>query len=329
MNEHLNILLSTEFIAPVFIAGSLLLGLIFKRNIVRWMLICSALFQIIILSFRPEDYNSDTWNYSKYIDLLSSSDGRDLFLATKFEPLHLLLALITRDFDTWLLAEGVVCILLVIGLVRKIERLETIAVIFGCALPLFSSSLRFATGLLVISYVAVAYRRPTGKFLVMSISGLFSHVSLAIAGFLRVGNLWLIILILMAFLFYAKTDIEILERAGATENAAGGTGIRPFLVLVLMITIVYRTDIRYTKRLLAMDFLSAAAMFLMTFYFFPVMNRWIILLLILKAIHFDVFSEGYTRASRVQEVGTSVFLYALLVVPHLVFLALRIGDGDW
>jgi hypothetical protein len=64
----------------------------------------------------------------------------------KLEPSHFLLAKIAYSFNGWLLLESLLMILLLIQLLKN-KSLLIVALVLWVALPLMSSSFRFALGL--------------------------------------------------------------------------------------------------------------------------------------------------------------------------------------
>lgn len=205
MQSTTYLMLGMEYVTPLLLIACFSFGFALKRPFLKALLFGAAIVQLAVLSFRPEDYNSDTWNYSKYLALLSDTSGMDLFFVSKFDPFHLALASLAGDFRICLVLEGFVCLLLVFGILRLLTRLESVAIILGSALPLFSSSLRFSVVLLAVAYAAAAYRRAGGRLAVLSAVGLSTHVSLTIAGLFQRKYLWTIGLLLIAFFFYAQS----------------------------------------------------------------------------------------------------------------------------
>ena len=315
---------------PLALVISLIFSFLFQRKVI-WIIIGSiSVAQVIILAYRPEDYNSDTFNYSRYIELISDADGLNIFAVSKFEPVHLGLVSIAGDFRVWLILEAILCAGLIVGLIRRLQRLESIAIILGSAVPLFSSSMRFSVGLLAVAYAMVILPQVRGRSILISTIGLITHVSLIISGFLQRGKLWQILISLIFVLIYLGSDISIVERAGGGEDSsAGGTGLRAFLTLLIFLTIVYFRRAGYDPPSFRRDLMVALLFLLSTIFIYPVFNRFIVLLLIIKSIQFDSLKDKFRRNGRFKEALTASFLYLLLVIPHLVSMNNKTIAGDW
>src|SRR5262249_49170071 len=147
----------------VFASGHML-----KKRISKAAVLALVAVQILVVTFRPAEYNSDTWNYSAYIDALSETRGVEFLLLTKLEPLHLLLAAIARDFRVWLILDACVALGLMFLIVRRVERIETLAIVIGTSLPLMSSSIRFAISLMAVAWVLLVLRPGLRQFIAVS-----------------------------------------------------------------------------------------------------------------------------------------------------------------
>ena len=323
-------MIAVEYIVPAVLVGCFALLMIFRRSTVWALIYVASISQILILSFRVQDYNSDTYNYSRYIDLLSESDGLEILFASKFEPLHLVMAFIASDFESWLLIEGVVCAILVAFLIRRLKRLETVAVVLGAALPLFSSSMRFAVGLFAVACTITLLHKIRARFITVSMVGLASHVSLLMTGLLLRRSVWPVVLLVVGFVAYSSTDISIVERAGGgDDNTAGGTGLRPLVALFIMLLIYkFRRD-GYSSASFGMDAVIALVIFSTAVLFYPVFNRFIVILLVARAIQLDGLPDRKRVRGSGAEVGGALMIYGVLVVPHLLSLSRHLIAGDW
>jgi hypothetical protein len=319
-----------EFLAPVAIAAAFLVAVALPRSAAKAAVIFFVVVQLFALAARPSDYNSDTSNYFGYLDLIANTEGLELLLLTKFEPLHLLMAVGTGDFRDWLRVEGLACAALALGLVVKSRRLETIAVVLGSALPLYSSSLRFCLGVLLVALLALHLREGRARLIGLSLAGAGSHVSLAVAGIFSRSRIWVVLLVLVAFGVFAAFDPALLERAGASEdNEVRATGVRALIPFIILLLLCWRRHIGGEIPLAAYAG-SALLVLLATITFFPLLNRWLTVLLILFATDLDrLWPRTRRHYARSGEIASALLLYACLVIPLLLPLTSRILEGDW
>jgi hypothetical protein len=328
MNMSNDLIIFTEYLVPALIAGFLAVSFAFKRVLSRVFIASAAMLQVAVVTFRPDDYNSDTFNYSRYLQSIADSDGFDVFTASKFEPFHLGLAYLAQDFGGWLLLEGIMCCVLIVGLLRRLESMESTALILGAALPLFSSSTRFSLGVLAIAFAMAYLPRNKLGFVGVSLVGLFTHVSLAVTALLQRKSLLLIVFLVVGFYFYSATDLAVMERAGASEDVvAGGTGLRVFIPLMLLLAVICPMKEGFNPALLK-DIVIATVLFAVTFFLYPVFNRFIIVFLIVKAIETDGLRMRKPNG-RLKESVAAVVLYGLLVLPHLLSFNKQLAAGDW
>ena len=317
--------LAFEFGVPCMLMLVLALSDAFGTRLTKRLILVVAAVQLIAVVFRPADYNTDTSAYDSYIDLLAGSSGNELLLLTKFEPLHLLLAVLTQDFRWWLIAENVVGLVLLWTLCRRTARLETLAVVLGCALPLFSSSVRFGNGLLAVACVLAIHQTERGRMIVTTFVGGLTHVSLLMVGILQ-RRQWLpTALILLGFVAFALVDEDVRGRAGGgDEDEFKGAGLRSFLGCVMLMLYLRARLPDYRHKLFTSDLLSALGVFLLSMLFFPVVNRWLILLMIVMAVDADA---PLAKANLPRGKGgiAALALYAALMLPFLYKLATTWG----
>ena len=322
-------LLFVEFLVPCLLALAFGLGHILKARLLRWLIFSLTLTQVVATALRPAEYNSDTWNYSGYVEALSSAAGFDILQLTKFEPFHLLLAVVASDFRLWLLLEAMTAIFLLRILIWRTRRLETLAVVIGCSLPLMSSSLRFAIGLLAVACALLVWPHDRWRLWVLTAVGAVTHASLAVAGILQ-RRQWVMAAGLL-LLFFAATlvDVSILERAGVTEDTEiRPTGIRTFACLLALMAYLRWRLPSYRKGSFSSDLISALGVLVLSLMFFPVVNRWLILMLIIVAVDSDA-ALAATRTPRRFGSRAAVLLYATLLVPFLYSVASQVASGDW
>jgi hypothetical protein len=318
---------AVEFAVPALIAAVLAIGHTLKKRIIKSMIFALAVTHIVLVSFRPDGYNSDTWNYSGYLEALTDAQGMEFLLLTKFEPLHLALAAVAQDFRLWLVLEGLVAIGLLAAIIRRAQRLETIAIVVGLSLPLMSSSVRFAISLMAAAYVLLVFRQSRAKFVALTAAGGFTHISLFITGVLEKRKWWLTWGLLTAFFFVAYVISSILERAGVGDEAKP-TGMRTFACLLCLLMYLRWVLPEYRRVGFTSDILSGFAIFLMSFLFFPVVNRWIILLLLIVAVEADAPLD---RAHIPRRLGrlVALLIYGALVVPFLYSVGSQVASGEW
>lgn len=319
-----------EYFFPVLLFISFAISfLIGKKNIwIAYALLSVG--QVLILAFRPEDYNSDTFNYSKYLTYISDADGVNIFTASKFEPIHLGIALISNDFRIWLILEALLCSIFLIGILRRLQTPESVAVILGSAVPLFSSSMRFSVGLLAIAYAMLIIPRMRGRAILISAIGLMTHISLAAFGIIQRGKFWQFLILMLILLIYVGSDASFVDRAGGGEDSsAGGSGLRAFATLLIFLIYSYCRFANYKIRSFFNDILIALILLFSTNFIYPVFNRFIVLFLITKAIQFDSFGYEFSKKKRLFSGVMAVVLYLLLVIPHLVSMDNKLMAGDW
>jgi hypothetical protein len=323
-------MLAVEFLVPFLLCCTFAVAPVFTRGMQRGMLLLLIVLQTLTLSFRPEDYNSDTTNYAGYIALIQEAELLPALLLTKFEPLHLLTALVSPSFRGWLLVEWAVWLAFAVGLVRRAQRLETLAIVLGCALPLFSSSLRFSVGILAIGYLSLRWQGRRFQAVSVSTIGASAHASLAVAGAFITARLWLVLGAIAALTVVTAFDPNILERAGASEdNPAQATGLRSLVPLLLFIVYLSRTVWRKKGlRPILAQLGIAAALFAATNLMFPILNRWIIVALVLLATRYDR-SLVSTSRSRTVQASMALLLYGVLVLPFLISLDAAVASGSW
>lgn len=321
---------AVEFIVPALLVLVFATGHILKKVIVKRMIFVLAAAQVLVVSLRPAEYNSDTWNYSGYLDALADAHGMEFLLLTKFEPLHLLLAAVARDFRFWLMLEALVALGLLWGIIRRTERLETLAIVIGTTLPLMSSSVRFAISLLFVSYVLLVFRqRRFGRFTALSLMGGSTHAANAIAGVLQKRRWILTWAMLAAFFVVAYAVASILERAGVSEDTdARPTGIRSFACLLGLMLYLRAFVPSYRRYRFRSDLLSGLGIFFLSALFFPVINRWLILLLVIIASESDAVLDDARVPRRVGHLAASI-VYAALLVPFLYSVGQQLAHGEW
>jgi hypothetical protein len=321
-----DLILATEYAIPLAICIVLAAGYIVKKRLVRVTVFVLSAAQIILVSLRPAEYNSDTRAYSGYLHVLADAKGTELLFLTKFEPLHLLLAVVAENLRVWLLLEALIGMWLVWELIRRTERPETLAVVLGTTLPLMSSSVRFAISLLAISWVLLVFHGNRSKFIALSAIGGMTHVSMAVSGLIERRRWVLTWLLLGAFFAVAYAVSSILLRAGVSENARP-TGTRTFVCLLSLLIYLRAVLPSYRPRFRS-DVLSALGIFALSALFFPLVNRWLVLLLIVVAVQSD---EGLDRARVPRRIGSlfAFFLYCMLLVPFLYSMARLVIAGEW
>jgi hypothetical protein len=325
----LRAVVAAEFVMPCGILFVLAFGYLVEKNLAKALLGIFVTLQVCCVALRPPEYNSDTWNYFGYIDMLSNASGSELLAATKFEPLHLAFAIVAQNFRAWLFLESMCAIALTWILIRRTARVETLAVVFGCAIPLMSSSLRFAQGLLLISCLLASPRGGGPSVARITIAGGISHVSLAVAGLFRYRKWQLTCLVLASFFVVAMLVSSVLERAGVSEEGtAGPAGLRSFVCLLATIFYLRSYLGKYRRTLFASDFLSASAVFLLSFFFFPVINRWLILMLIMISVSAD-HSLQEVHVPRPRGHLFAAAIYCALLIPFLASIGLQMYRGEY
>jgi hypothetical protein len=308
---------------------SMVLCAVVRTNTGRLLLAMPVVLQTVVLCFRPEDYNTDTQNYVGYLAILKDAGWLESLLLTKFEPMHRLLAWVSAGFRSWLVAECVVWTCLAIGILRRARRLETVAIVLGCALPLYSSALRYSLGIIVLAYVGLRARESRKRWLSMSLAGGATHVSLAVGGLMATRRIWWVLLAILFMYLAASLDPDILERAGAAEGAeTRASGLRSLLPLLLYIAYLWAVCWRRKPALVVQQITVAAALFAATNLWFPILNRWIIAALVVLGVESDrELSES--RGGRLGEVAMAMLLYLMLTAPFLFTLWNTAKAGDW
>ncbi|MCC7071723.1 MAG: hypothetical protein IT383_10385 [Deltaproteobacteria bacterium] len=310
-----------EFAVPALLLLVFALGDALGTGLAKTLMLWLAAVQIAAVVFRPEDYNTDTWAYYNYVELLSEAEGNEVLLLTKFEPLHLVLVLLTRDFRWWLVVENLLGVGLLWTLCRRTERLETIAVVVGLALPLFSSSVRFANGLLAVACALAVFRDARGRTLLTTVVGGATHVSLLLVGVMQRRSWVPIACVLLGFVALALVNEDLRGRAGAGDDAEfAGAGTRSFAGCLLLIGYLRAVAPAYRGKLLRSDLLAACGVYALSMLFFPVLNRWLILLMLVMVVDAEPLLAGAT-VRRSTGALAAVGLYALLTLPFLFKLA--------
>jgi len=319
-----------EFAVPLLLCCTFAYSPFLPPRLVRGALLLLVSLQLAALTLRPEDYNSDTNNYLGYVTLLQEAGLFEAALLTKFEPVHLITALVASNFRGWLLLESAIWLTLAIGVLRRAKRLETIAVVIGCALPLYSSSLRYSVGILAVAYLALRWKERRFSAVSISALGATAHASLAVAGAFINARLWLVLLAIGLLAVYSALDPDILERAGAgADNPSKATGLRSFVPLVFYVLYLGNTVWRRASLVAPLRQLTiAVALFAITNLMFPILNRWIIIALVMLSTQYDAKLSLHTRSRGIQA-AVAVAVYAMLVVPFLMTLSDVAVSGEW
>ncbi len=319
-----------EYIFPAALSSLLVLYFLFRGRFFWILCAFFSVMQVLIFSFRPEDYNSDTFNYSKYLTYISDADGLNILTVSKFEPLHLVLALFANDFKIWLILEAVMCSYFLIEILRRLKSVESIAVVLGSAVPLFSSSMRFSVGLLAVAYGMLIFNRVRFRWIIVSMIGLMTHISLAAYAFIQRGKIWPILILMAALQLYAGSDISFIERAGGGgDNSAGGSGLRAFSALLIFLVFSYIRSVDYKLLAFLRDALVALILLFSTNFIYPVFNRFIVLFLIMKAIQYDSLRSEWSIRNSVSRGWVAFAIYLFLVIPHIISIDSKISAGDW
>ena len=301
-----------EFFIPCAVLAVLAISHILTKNLFKWLIFLFIVTEIAVVSCRPQDYNSDTSNYASYVEGISDAVGADVLAVSKFEPLHLLLAVMAGDFRAWIVLEGLAAICLTGFLITQLRRPETISIILGCSQPLYSSSIRYAVGLLAVTSAMLLFPRRYVQFVATSLVGFFTHASLTVAGVAQQRRLWLTFICLLAFFFMVWNSQDLLERSGGNQEFNGrAKGLRSFACIILVIAYLRVQIFFYREKLFVSDVLTAFMIFFSTLFFFPILNRWLIILMAIIATDCD---RRFPSTSASRRVGSafSVVIYTML-----------------
>jgi hypothetical protein len=302
-----------EVLSPVLVVFLFFTSSLFERSYVKYSIFFIILLQVISVSIRAIDYNSDTWRYSNYIYGLAQAEGLQIFLVSKFEPYHLFLAWLSQDFQLWLILEGTIVFFCLVYLIKKIERLEVLAILLGTTIPLFSSSMRYASSLLIISCFLFYLKKTRYKFFLLSVVGGATHISTIVAGVFEKRKPLLIFLLLIVFVYISNMSAETLQRVGASKEYPGqGFGLRAILPLLLFLS--YLSVIRAGNlKVVLTDFLIITFVFVVILMSYTILTRWLILFLIIIAISSQDLIK--MKAGRLSESMAASLLYLFLTGP--------------
>ena len=310
-------LLSTSFIFGSEISLTLLIFATFASraflptSAIKSILIIEVLVYSIIVAARPFDYNSDTKNYFGYRQLFIDLEYSELILATKFEPLHLALINLSPNFQWWLILESAIYFSLFIVVCQTVKRLETIAIILGCSLPLLSSSVRFAVAVMCVAAALQRLRGVRWKLGMLTIIGGASHVIMLATGLFERRKLIIIIFVAIVLFFIVPNSESLVERSGLADDNTGFHGLRTAGTLLLFSAYLTHLFPKYKKDYLWIDIVSTLILLVVASAYLPTVNRLMIVLLIVMTESLETLSPRSQKLSKHQCLFSTLFFASL------------------
>lgn len=316
---YFEILCATFYVLGVLI--SKLLGLSHTKKLL--FSICSL--HLIAISLRLPDYNSDTWNYHKYLEYIIQSKGIAIFFVSKFELYHLFLAFTTNDFRIWLIFESLTAIFLLYLSIKKIRSIETLTLVISIIIPLFSSSVRFALALLLLTNLiqnktTLLYKI---KFLTVSI---LAHISIVLGILVNPKNLPLTLLLFISI--YIGLDNGIIsERAVLAENQ--NVGLRSFTIAAFhIIYIKIFKNNEYKNMVFFFDLFFIILVLIFSNIGFGVFNRLLLIFIIVRSMNFDISIPIKNRISYLSHIYS--FTVAIFILGTFYFKRhISWSNGIW
>jgi hypothetical protein len=324
-----NSIVALEIVAPLLLLIVICLSSLLKMEQIRWIIFSLVAVQLIGISFRSPTYNSDTWNYYNYIETIAETALVDSFWVSKFEPLHLGLALITQNFRYWLILESFIAIFFFKILIWRIHRIETLAIVIGCALPLMSSSLRFAVGLLGVACALIVFHQATFRFFFITFTGAMTHASLMVAGIFQRRKWFELVFLPIFFLAWVWFDQSIIFRLGIEDDReVRATGFRTFICFSILVFYLSYCNSTYRKNILLHDLLLGVIVLSLSLTVSPVANRWLILLMVTIAVNADQTFHSVKASRKIGSVIAAI-LYFVLLAPFLYSILDQVYRGEW
>lgn len=268
----------SENILTLTIFAIFLISSILKHTVTKYSLNTIVFIYLSIVAMRQTSYNTDTYNYSRYVELIKNQALIESISNLKIEPLHLALIKISENINIWLILEGSVFVLLYFVFSKISKKIESNAIILGLTLPLVSSSIRFSVGLMAIA-VAILYVKKY-RLIYFTIIGAATHGVLSVSFFFLNRKIVPIVLIMLFVIMSIYFFDNLSERAGIdyTQRTSGAkTAIVAMCISIYIY--VYSQSCR-VKNLLT-DLFLISFLFLISSFISNSLNRFIILYLLM------------------------------------------------
>lgn len=323
---HGDTLLWVEMYACATLLAVLFAWVIFEKVPVAFLALVITMTVLAAGAFRPPEYNSDTTNYFSYVEWLSFFNIEQAILLTKLEPVHSVLAVLLRDFRSWLIAENIIS---GVGLVLCYRsRTNDFSFVALCAflLSLSTSSLRYAISLVYFLYFLYLTRNTIWSHVRMTALLLCFHISMLLSGLLSYRRIEapLVITAGSALIIYQQSLLGQRAEEDFTEASFGLKTLAT--VLGVMLYFAFRSYKRI-KGYHAAYGLNVFAMFAAANLALPTFNRFLIMAaLALLAREWSHFRDNERdMLDRLFLVG----LCGLILVPYIVLVPGRYYAGMW
>ncbi len=278
-------------------------------------------------AFRPFNYNSDTENYYSYVYTLSFVNNRDIFFLTKLEPVHSLLILLVKNFNSWLIIESIIEI---IGLYLsyKVKR-NNYSFICLCAfvLTLSTSSLRYCSALIYFFFFISKKGDTLIKAAKMTIILSCLHISMLLSGalasrkrYIHLGIAGLSLLILFrTSLLGDRADIDLSEASQGLKSLAAA-------LLIFAYLLIRSPRISWARFPFYLG--TIFSVFLVSLFVLPTFNRFLIMMALALLVNEWSTARGDAEDD-IFDRGLVMIFSIGVVLPYVAFLPRLYFSGLW
>lgn len=293
------------------------LWVVFARIPVKGLVLLSVSVLIIIGSFRPDNYNSDTMNYASYVASLSVERGADLYIITKLEPFHIFLIALTRDFSTWLIMEGAISLILLYVFYYRVKRPEPFLLVCAFFTTLFTSSMRFAIALIVFAVLLTWRNRSTLYLAVMSAVAGCVHGVMLVTGPFASRLKWMPLAFPGVIFVLAMLSAETRNRIASDLSDVKSVGLKSFATFLTISAYCWYKSSAYRAERALWDIFGFTAIFLVTALFFPGLNRIIIIGAILVVMELDRHRARLRPDSYLDRIAV-LATFGMITIPYFM-----------
>jgi hypothetical protein len=292
------------------------------RSTSKAALLILTVLQMLLITFRDENYNSDTSNYNNYVNTFADYGLFDSFILTKLEPLHLLLMSFSVDLHDWLLFEFIASSIFLIFIYKRVNFTFTICIILALTMPLYSSSIRFANGLLLISVFMVYFGNGLIRFTLLTTSGLMAHPVAGLSGVISSAKFPIIFISALISYFFILLNPQYYQRlVFDSDMEIGFPGLR-FYIAIIFILYFMRFIVKIKEFPYFYYILLSSTILMFSLYSFSTLNRVMALIIITLCVEFDKILLSYPLKWKFDNI-LSVLMYLYLILPHFLFLIIR------
>lgn len=295
---------------------------IIHRAVAKWFFVTTVSCFYILFSFRSSLYNLDNYYYNIIFDSYEVSVWQSWLI--KLEPLHYLLRKSASSFNTWLLYESFLFIILTIILMKRAGFIVTV-LISSFSLPLYTSSFRFSLAAIIIA-VAITFLK--NRFMIAAIGSSSHLVSLFVP--LKRYPFVLLVVVLSLIFFRAYLPSEILARMPSYSQLEFKLdGIKTLLHVIAILTIIKILNVNnylYVRR----EVFIILILFSLTTLLSDLFNRALIISSILLVAESNLKSVERNKLARINAVLLLQFLWLVFVISPAGILLFGVDSNpDW